>query len=556
MRHTWVMVLVMVFFSGGVAGGTPFSTLDSSDPTIIETGLRARLLSRPHGVPGIEALALGHRGRTVRLVRGRLSGPLAGDSRQAIIRFLNQHPDLAPCLATPNRAELQPIRHHVDAGREHWWLQPVLDGIPVHGQEIGVHLERDRTVSLVTNTSEPLMRPRHGHTITADHARAMARSHLRALHLRRLPAAAKVWFPQNDELRPAWLVELAVASPFGDFDVVVDAVTGTILTVTDELQSLRMNTGSGRVFPFNPMHGPPVTVDLPYLTGTTPSGPFVRVENAEGPLAQNPQLQFHFEPTNPFFDQINVYYHLNRMREFLRGLGFAAIDQPIRAVVRFKERPDAAFFSSRDNMVAFGAGVKLNNLAHEESVIYHEYAHAALSRIIRLTQSGEAGALNEGQADYFACTLTGDPIIGEWVKGKTGNYLRKIDNKLHYPEALVYQVHADGRIWGGALWDIRKELGPKIADLLIHKSLFYLHRDVTFYDGFQALLAADRAVFNGLYNTTLMTVFQRRGIAKIRPDSLVLDRRDLSMLATFDLLHDGPQPQGDDIRGKQGAEAQ
>ena len=45
--------------------------------------------------------------------------------------------------------------------------------------------------------------------------------------------------------------------------------------------------------------------------------------------------------------------------------------------------------------------------------------------------------------------------------------LRRIDENLHYPENLTGRVHADGRIWSRALWDIRKAVGNVIADTVI-----------------------------------------------------------------------------------------
>jgi hypothetical protein len=50
--------------------------------------------------------------------------------------------------------------------------------------------------------------------------------------------------------------------------------------------------------------------------------------------------------------------------------------------------------------------------------------------------------------------------------------LRRVDENLHYPEDLVGRVHADGRIWSRALWDIRKAIGHVKADTVILEGQF------------------------------------------------------------------------------------
>jgi hypothetical protein len=50
--------------------------------------------------------------------------------------------------------------------------------------------------------------------------------------------------------------------------------------------------------------------------------------------------------------------------------------------------------------------------------------------------------------------------------------LRRVDSNLHYPENLVGEVHADGRIWSRTLWDIRNTPGPTQANTIILQGQF------------------------------------------------------------------------------------
>ncbi len=43
-----------------------------------------------------------------------------------------------------------------------------------------------------------------------------------------------------------------------------------------------------------------------------------------------------------------------------------------------------------------------------------------------------------------------------------------MDNTKHFPEDIVGEVHRDGLILGGALWDLREALGKVMTDRLFH----------------------------------------------------------------------------------------
>ena len=147
--------------------------------------------------------------------------------------------------------------------------------------------------------------------------------------------------------------------------------------------------------------------------------------------------------------------------------------------------------------------------------------------------------MNEGQADYFAATIDGDPIIGEYVMARAGlPWLRNLTDRVHYPEDLHDDVHEDGRIWGATLWDLRGALGPQPTDRLLLASFHYLNGDEpTFTDGLLALLAADDALNQGANQATIRAVFAKRGIPDGTQTGPVVDGRDLARLMRFAEIH-------------------
>lgn len=89
----------------------------------------------------------------------------------------------------------------------------------------------------------------------------------------------------------------------------------------------------------------------------------------------------------------------------------------------------------------------------DPSVIYHELGHALVSIMMNMRNAtgpmnahkfrsnlgsfgyNEAGAINEGIADYFSYVINGRTHVGEWALGRTANQSRPLseDDPLHIP---------------------------------------------------------------------------------------------------------------------------
>ncbi len=88
---------------------------------------------------------------------------------------------------------------------------------------------------------------------------------------------------------------------------------------------------------------------------------------------------------------------------------------------------------------------------------------------------------------------------------------RRTDTNLHYPEDLVGQVHADGRIWSRALWDIRQALGHIRADTIVLEGHFG-QRDPTMPQLAQSTVAAAQRLYGTTVASQVRAAFQARGI--------------------------------------------
>ncbi|MFL6274013.1 MAG: M36 family metallopeptidase [Blastocatellia bacterium] len=128
------------------------------------------------------------------------------------------------------------------------------------------------------------------------------------------------------------------------------------------------------------------------------------------------------------------------------------------------------------NPTSYGHGYLYNDLALDFGVPYHEGMHSISTPIAGLEGSPEGGALNEGQADLWAYSAAENPALGAYVvngwlrrsqiRAAGGDpdlrqYIRNANTGLTFSQlgtsgGSSFEVHRDGEIYGGTMWDIRK----------------------------------------------------------------------------------------------------
>ncbi|MFQ5651392.1 MAG: M36 family metallopeptidase [bacterium] len=215
--------------------------------------------------------------------------------------------------------------------------------------------------------------------------------------------------------------------------------------------------------------------------------------------------------------QFNTFYHLNRARAyFAERCDVNVLNNPVDVFV--VSDADNAFYlpnpASGTDKLVFGRFAE--SLGLRSDVIYHEYSHGVLYRLLspatpsphRLSTRDETGAIHEALADYFACSLNGDPEVR--VAAPTDSvgkqYNRVLRNKLSYPEDFKVGVrsgdyaHENSQILSGILWDLREQMieklnsaekGGRFTDDLILKALKHRPLAATFEEFSVNLLLAD-----------------------------------------------------------------
>jgi len=216
-------------------------------------------------------------------------------------------------------------------------------------------------------------------------------------------------------------------------------------------------------------------------------------------------------------------------------------------------------------LVEAASGRYRANASHNAGIIYHEYGHhitrhTADFRANNLRASDQQNnrktAMDEGTCDYWAATMLGTPHI--WILHR-----RHDDHEVHvrsltsgkttedYDTGPRADVHANGTIWGAALWDLRTQMsatkpdGIRKTDILVLKALLLMGKltprwqetSVTsvrlarknFNVGLASLLLADEQLNQSQNQKTILEIFGRRGIKPApsfrqgRLDELFLD---------------------------------
>jgi len=218
------------------------------------------------------------------------------------------------------------------------------------------------------------------------------------------------------------------------------------------------------------------------------SGAYVTVKSDTGPAAANTGSGFVFTRDQDQFEQVMAYYWITQAQRYIQSLGFGSTLPAVnrrQVGVRINQfGGDNSFFRDTKTDITLGKGGVDD--AEDAEVIVHEYGHSVQdAQVSGFGTSADAGAIGEGFGDYLAVAVSSavaptpdEACVADWDSTSytvtVPHCLRRVDGTKRYPEDLASprEVHADGEIWSGALWDIRQALGARLADTIIIRAQF------------------------------------------------------------------------------------
>ena len=164
-------------------------------------------------------------------------------------------------------------------------------------------------------------------------------------------------------------------------------------------------------------------------------------------------------------EELDAFHHTNRVHDFITDMdpSFTGLDEPLTVRVNINQTCNAYWDGNSINFFMEGGGCP--NTGRVAGVVYHEYGHGINDR--QYMQAGSPwgmtnGAMHEGLADVTAIYLQDESYVSP------GWFIRNLDNGRHYPEDIQGEVHYDGEIIGGAMYDMRQAVGLETARPLHH----------------------------------------------------------------------------------------
>jgi cysteine-rich repeat protein len=377
-------------------------------------------------------------------------------------------------------------------------------GRPVLGGQISFRFKKDRLVMIAAEALPVVDLELSDAPIAASRAAASARTWLLGQRYQNIdvtavdgPMILSTLQRGQRRSREVYRVEVAAERPFARAWVYVDAAAGDVLALESKLRAasatihvevpVRYPGGGRHQIPLAgaalTLDGEPTATDdqgaveigdqsvtgQPALTGQ-----LVRVVNSAGDdatveLKLSPgetalwsgadELLLESQLTN----YTAVYAAKRRVRQIAPD--FTWLDGQIKVTTNMKSGACNAYSDGQDLFFLQGAEDQCEHTARLVDVSYHELGHSVHTQAIIPGVGAFDGALSEGISDYLAATITGDPKMAPGFF-LTPEPLRDLDpqgKEWHWPEDRG-QIHDEGRIIGGTLWDLRVALVAKLGE--------------------------------------------------------------------------------------------
>ena len=178
-------------------------------------------------------------------------------------------------------------------------------------------------------------------------------------------------------------------------------------------------------------------------------------------------------------DETNVFYHMNVIHDYITASPFYFDDMDYQMDGSVDQGVNVNGGSSGIN-IRFGSQGGYQ-WARSSDVVYHEYTHCIVYHLYDGwiepdddEYNTEGYAMDEGFADYFACTLNDDSRMGESVGLASYRNMDNDDTMDDWESENEPETpYINGMIVAGAVWDMREtaSIGNDLADELLFFAL-------------------------------------------------------------------------------------
>jgi Zn-dependent metalloprotease len=372
----------------------------------------------------------------------------------------------------------------------------------------------------------------------------------------RAPRSASLAIAPGDGGRLVWRVVIPSAHPLGDFEVLVDAVSGRVVHTRDLLQHL--SHGHAKLYDPNPvverhsffgglrsdhkdrntrlLTSLRVPVRLANIRGGQDClrGRWVHAKVGRHPAHEvcKPSLRWNsVKRSKDRFEGLMAYFHVDRAERYIQSLGFGdahgnGIDDRAQVVVADALKADNSFYSPATRKIRYGRGGVDD--AEDADVILHEYGHALQDdQVPGFGAGNQAGSIGEGFGDFWAAVMSAlspgttnadDVCIFDWDGVGWGKFVpafhrkcgRRADSHKTLPAAQSscrFEIHCVGKVWSSALWALRTKygIGAATLDRIVLASQFMYTANERFSEAVNALVEADQSLTGGANKASICT---------------------------------------------------
>ncbi|MEZ4236725.1 MAG: MYXO-CTERM sorting domain-containing protein [Myxococcota bacterium] len=425
---------------------------------------------------------------TPRVLWGR-GIPMPTSSQAALVDALTELLERYGDLLGVEPGELALHQAGYDAGSDTWYVQfdALRAGVPTYRGGIGARVKHGNLVlvHVATAPDAPVTGARVLDSYVAVRNAIADGPAPRAAHTERLaePQLLLLQGRHGLELRQSWMVRTRTQDPPGIWVSFVDAETGELLSVHNEVRFANGNVSAdhhargpdGSPLVNSPVKSAIVTGDTDadltddagdYTVANSGSydtdfhGDYVFVNDSSGADASvssgSPNIVWNTGTTNATQAEIDTYVFVHDVRDWAAGVApnitVVANNPPLDANVNQSQTCNAFYNGTSINFYDPGGGC--NDTGEMADVVYHEWGHGF--HAFSIVAGNFDGSLSEGAADTVAFFQTGDHIIAPWFFSGGGG-IRDVAPDRVYPQDYSnspYAVHDNGLIFGGTMWDL------------------------------------------------------------------------------------------------------
>ncbi len=402
-------------------------------------------------------------------------------------------------------------------------FQQSLQGYPVYKSQVVVNINPEQEIAYVMSDYRMLNYSVPQIGFTSAQAKERAYAHLNIGTDYQFEQIDVMIYPFGNTPRLAYVVRVQEQSLLGEWEVLVDAVTGEIFKVVDNAvyydahahgTSSAAATGTGNTFDPDPLTSATVGYGGGYVDGSDAtsaqlaaeittvsllditltgglhflSGPWCEIVEFDNPnkgVFSQASSTWNGDRTADEFEAVTCYYHVDASMRYINNTLGCNI-QPtlyssgVRVDAHGANGADNSYYTGGTQRLAFGEGCVDDG--EDSDVIHHELMHGLHDWATGGNLSNNEG-LSEGSADYWAVSYTrasGNWTSADdqwdWVFQWDGHNTcwggRVTDYGGTYPDNITSGcLHTCGQIWSTCIMGIWDQLGKNTTDKLMLEGL-------------------------------------------------------------------------------------